>query len=374
MAMKFLLLAALSLGVLAGCASTPAPACAPAALAYVGTDGGQVQALRLDACAGTLADLGPVAQLAKPRWFVANPTLSIVYVANDVAGKDGSVIAYRVNRNTGALTKINEVDAGGIGTTHLWLDVPSSTLIAANFFSGSATSLAVNADGSVGALASTVKETGSGPHKRQTKAHAHGIALDPTGQWALVSDLGADRVFVYGFDRASRALAPASDEHAYAVAPGSGPHHSAFSPDGRFVYTLDELTADVQVLRWDAAAARLSAVQSVAISSADDKGARSGAEVLVSRDGRFVYVEDRGENTIVAYARDAATGQLLLLQRVASGGDKPWALAIDPTGRWMLVANATRVSLFKIDAAAGTLSDTGQSVASATPLSIGFMP
>ena len=376
MAMKFLLLAALSLGVLAGCASTPATstACAPATLAYVGTDGGQVQALRLDACAGTLADLGPVAQLAKPRWFVANPTLSIVYVANDVAGKDGSVIAYRVNRNTGALTKINEVDAGGIGTTHLWLDAPSSTLIAANFFSGSATSLAVNADGSVGALASTVKETGSGPHKRQTKAHAHGIALDPTGQWALVSDLGADRVFVYGFDRASRALAPASDEHAYAVAPGSGPHHSAFSPDGRFVYTLDELTADVQVLRWDAAAARLSAVQSVAISSADDKGARSGAEVLVSRDGRFVYVEDRGENTIVAYARDAATGQLSLVQRVASGGDKPWALAIDPTGRWMLVANATRVSLFKIDTAAGTLSDTGQSVASATPLSIGFMP
>ena len=374
MAMKSLLLAALSLGVLAGCASTPAPACAPAALAYVGTDGGQVQALRLDACAGTLADLGPVAQLTKPRWFVANPTLPIVYVANDVAGKDGSVIAYGVNRDTGALTRINEVDAGGIGTTHLWLDAPSSTLIAANFFSGSATSLAVNTDGSVGALASTVKETGSGPHKRQTKAHAHGIALDPTGRWALVSDLGADRVFVYGFDRASRALAPASDEHAYAVAPGSGPHHSAFSPDGRFVYTLDELTADVQVLRWDAAAARLSAVQSLAIGSADYKGGKSGAELLVSRDGRFVYVEDRGENTIVAYARDAATGQLSLLQRVASGGDKPWALAIDPSGRWMLVANAAKVSLFRIDAAAGTLSDTGQSVASVTPLSIGFMP
>ncbi len=374
MAMKSLLLAALSLGLLAGCASTPAPACVAAALAYVGTDGGQVQALRLDACAGTLADLGTVAQLAKPRWFVANPTLPIVYVANDVAGKDGSVIAYGVNRDTGALSRINEVDAGGIGTTHLWLDAPSSTLIAANFFSGSATSLAVNADGSVGALASTVRETGSGPHKRQTKAHAHGIALDPTGQWALVSDLGADRVFVYGFDRASRALAPESDEHAYAMAPGSGPHHSAFSPDGRFVYTLDELTADVQVLRWDASAARLSAVQSLAVSSAEYQGARSGAEVLVSRDGRFVYVEDRGENTIVAYARDAATGQLSLLQRVASGGDKPWALAIDPSGRWMLVANAAKVSLFRIDAAAGTLSDTGQSVASATPLSIGFMP
>ena len=370
------LAAALSLGLLAGCATTPAPRCAPATLAYVGTDGGQVQALRLDACAGRLADLGTVAQLAKPRWAVANPRLPVLYVANDVAGQDGSVIAYGVNRDSGALTKINEVDAGGIGTTHLWLDAPSSTLIAAHFFSGSATSLALNADGSLGALASTVRETGSGPNKRQSKAHAHGIALDPTGQWALVSDLGADRVFVYGFDRATRALAPddAQAPRAWAAAPGSGPHHAAFSPDGRFVYVLDELTADVQVLRWDAAAARLAPVQPLAISSADYKGAKSGAEVAVSRDGRFVYVADRGENTLVAYARDAATGQLSLLRRVASGGDKPWAFAIDPSGRWMLVANAAKVSLFAIDPTAGTLSDTGQAVASATPLSIAFMP
>ena len=360
----------------AGCASTPAPGCAPATLAYVGTDGGALQALRLDACAGKLSDLGTVAQLAKPRWAVPNPRLPILYVANDVAGKDGSVIAYGVNRDSGALAKLGEADAGGIGTTHLVLDAPSSTLVAAHFFSGAATTLALNADGSLGALASTVKETGSGPNKRQTKAHAHGIALDPTGQWALVSDLGADRVFVYGFDRATRALAPddAQAPRAFAVAPGSGPHHSAFSPDGRFVYVLDELSADVQVLRWDAAAARLAPVQSLAISSADYKGARSGAEVLVSRDGRFVYVEDRGEGTVVAYTRDAATGQLALLQRVATGGDKPWAMAVDPSGRWMLVANAAKVSLFRIDAAAGTLSDTGQAVDSATPLSIAFMP
>ena len=361
---------------LAGCASTSAPACAPSRLAYVGNDGGQVQALRLDACAGRLTDLGTVAQLTKPRWAVANPGLPILYVADDVAGKDGTVVAYAVNRDSGALTKINEADAGGIGTTHLWLDAPSSTLIAANFFSGSATTLPLAADGSVGAVASTVKETGSGPTKRQTKAHAHGITLDPTGHWALVSDLGADRVFVYGFDRATHALAPdeATPLRVFSVAPGSGPHHAAFSPDGRFAYLLDELTADVQVLRWDAQDARLSQVQSLAISSADYKGAKSGAEIVVSRDGRFVYVEDRGENTLVVYRADALSGELSLLQRVASGGDKPWALAIDPPGRWMLVANATRVSLFKIDPASGSLSDTGQSVDSATPVSIAFMP
>ena len=365
-----------SLGAFGGCASTPEPGCAPSRLAYVGTDGGQVQALRLDACTGRLASLGSVATPGKPRWAVANPTLPILYVANDVAGKNGSVIAFAVDRVSGALTKIDEADAGGIGTTHLWLDAPSSTLIAANFFSGSATTLPINADGSVGALASSVKETGSGPHKRQTKAHAHGVAVDPTGRWALVSDLGADRVFVYGFDRATRSLAPddAANPRAFAVAPGSGPHHAAFSADGRFVYVLDELTADLQVLRWDAREARLSPVQSVAISSADYLGAKSGAEVVVSRDGRFVYVEDRGENRLVVYRADAGTGTLSLLQRLPSGGDKPWAFAIDPSGRWMLVANSAKLSLLRIDPASGLLSDTGQSVDSATPLSLAFMP
>jgi 6-phosphogluconolactonase len=361
---------------LVGCASTPATDCTPARLAYVGTDGGQLQALRLDACSGKLTLLGNMAELVKPRWSVANPALPILYVANDVAGKDGSVVAFAVDRATGALAKIGEADAGGIGTTHLWLDAPSATLITANFFSGSVTTLALNADGSIGAVGSTVKETGSGPTKRQTKAHAHGIALDPSGRHVLVSDLGADRVFVYGFDRASRALAPddAADPHAFAVAPGSGPHHAVFSPDGRFVYVLDELSADVQVLRWDAAAARLAPIQSMAISSAEYKGSKSGADIAFGKDARFVYVEDRGENTLVVYRVDAGTGALSLLQRVSSGGDKPWAFAIDPSGRWMLVANGAKVSLFKIDPVSGALSDTGQSVDSATPLSIAFMP
>ena len=93
---SFLTRSALGVAValtLGGCASTAtvtaAPSCAAARLAYVGTDGGQVQALRLDACTGKLASLGTVAQLTKPRWSIANPTLTILYVADDVAGKDG---------------------------------------------------------------------------------------------------------------------------------------------------------------------------------------------------------------------------------------------------------------------------------------------
>ena len=371
--------AACALALLGACATdTPAPiaACSADGLVYVGTDGGKIEALRLDACAGKLTKIGDVADVQKPRWGVMNPGKPVLYIANDVTGKDGSVIAFAVDRQSGALTKLNEADAGGIGTTHLWLDAPSMTLLAANFFSGSASSLAIADDGSVGALVSTARETGSGPHKRQTKAHAHGIAVDLAGRWVLVSDLGADRIFIDGFDRASRVLTveDATRPRAFAVAPGSGPHHAVFSRDGRFVYLLDELSADVQVLRWDAAAAQLTQVQSLSISSPGFAGAKSGAEVIASNDGRFVYVLDRGEARLVVYGVDAGTGQLSLVQRVPTGGDKPWGFGIHPSGKWLLVANSAKVSLMRVDPATGLVTDTDQSVPSPTPLSLTFMP
>ena len=362
--------------LLTACASTQPSTCRQTQLAYVGTEGGGIQALRLDVCTGKLSSLGNVAQLVKPRWSVANPARPILYVADDVGGSDGRVVAFAVDRGTGGLTKLGETDAGGLGTTHLLLDPSSSTLIAANFLSGSATTLPLNGDGSVSAVASTVFDTGSGPTKRQAKAHAHGIDLDPSGRYALVSDLGADRVFVYAFERSTHRLVPNNASHleGFTAEPGSGPRHSVFSLDGRYVFVLNELSASVVVLRWDGDAARLTPVQSQAISSVNFAGAKSGAEIALGQDGRFVYVADRGENSLIVFQAKPDAGELALVQRLPTGGSLPWAFAIDPTGRWLLVANRTKVSVFRIDKATGLLTDIGMAVESATPLSIAFVP
>lgn len=346
-------------------------------LVYVGTQGNQIHALRLDTATGALSTIGPVADGLRPTWVVAHPQLPILYAVDDENAKEGSVTAYAVNRETGALTRVNRVATKGNGTTNLWLDLRSMTLLAANYASGSVSTIAINHDGSLGSLVSIIKETGSGPNRRQASAHAHSATVDPSGRFALVPDLGADRVFVYGFDRASHALMPdgGPDPRSFITPPGSGPRHAAFGLNGQFVYLLNELTAQIMVLRWDGAQGRLTPVQTVQTSSQDFQGARSGAEVAVSRDGRFVYVEDRGENAIVVYRVNAETGELSLVQRTSSGGDKPWGFAIDPSGRWMLVANqkSGKVNAFSIDPSSGRVSDTGQSVDIASPVSIAFL-
>jgi 6-phosphogluconolactonase len=272
---------------------------------------------------------------------------------------------------------MNVVLAGGSGTTNLWLDMSATTLLAANFGGGSVSSITVNSDGSLGSLVSTIKETGSGPNRRQASAHAHSAVVDPSGRYVLVPDLGADRVFIYRFDAATHAL-QADDRtgpRPFVVPPGCGPRHIAFGPDGTLAYLLTELSAEVMVLRWDAANARLTLVQSLPVSNAAFQGVKSGAEIAISQDGRFVYVENRGENELVVYRVSPESGMLSLFQRTSSGGDKPWGFAIHPSGKWLLVANqrSGKVNVFSIDTATGMVSDTGEAVDMPTPVSVAFV-
>jgi 6-phosphogluconolactonase len=221
-----------------------------------------------------------------------------------------------------------------------------------------------------------MQATGSGPHRRQASPHAHGATVDPSGRFALVSDMGADRVFVYGFDRDTHVLRPddASPPRSLAVAPGSGPRRSVFARDGRFVYVLNELSADVLTLSWDAAQGRLALLRTNPISSPDFQGVKSASEMALSKDGRYLYVTDRGEHAVVVFAVHPETGELSLLQRVPSGGAAPWAFDIDVSGHWMLVANqrSNRINLFRVDPSTGLLTDTGRMLESPGPVSIAF--
>ena len=371
---------ALAALAVSGIPATPLLAAAQAGhgeLVYVGMQERQIRALRFDAATGTLTALGVVAEGLRSTWSLAHPKLPVLYAVDDDNTREGSVTAFAVHPQTGALTRINEVASDGSGTTYLSLDAASMTLLAANFGGGSSSSIALQPDGSLGTRVSTIKETGSGPHRRQTSAHAHGIVIDPTGRYALVADLGADRVFVYGFDRTTRELSrdDSANPAPYVATPGSGPRHIAFGADGRIAYLLSELTAEIVALRWDATRGTLVPLQVQAVSSSAFEGVRSGAELAVSRDGRFVYVADRGENTMVVYRVAAASGELSLVQRVPSGGERPWHFAIHDSGKWMLVANqrSGRINVFAVDPASGKLTDTGHAADVPSPVSLTFV-
>jgi 6-phosphogluconolactonase len=285
------------------------------------------------------------------------------------------VTAFGVNSETGDLCRLGVVATQGVGTTHLTFDAPSDTILAANYNSGSVSSVAVR-EGEPQALASTISERGAGPNKRQMSAHAHDAVVDPSGRYVIVPDLGADRVFIYRFDRATRMLSkddpnPSGDF----VSPfGSGPRHIVFGADGRFAYLVTELSAEVMVFRWDAQQGRLTLAQSLPISAAGFAGVKSGAEIAVSGDGHFVYVANRDENQIVVYRVDAASGRLSEIQRVVG-----WPEAVELRHRYDRavagVANqeSGTVNVLAIDRKSGLLKSTGRSVKVERAVTVAFV-
>jgi len=107
---------------------------------------------------------------------------------------------------------------------------------------------------------------------------------------------------------------------------------------------------------------------------ADRKGT-STAETQVSPDGKFVYVSNRGHNSVAIFAVDAATGKLTPAGHASTGGKTPRNFGIDPTGKFLIAANqdSNSVVVFKIDAATGKPEPTGHQVEVPKPVCVKFL-
>src|SRR5262245_46225006 len=128
-----------------------------------------------------------------------------------------------------------------------------ASLLVANYASGRVSVVPVQKDGSLSPVSSVQITEGTGPHVRQKAPHPHAVVVDPSGRYVLVPDLGADKIFVYRFDRADMTLSPADPAYVSAT-PGSGPRHIVFHPNGHLVYVNGELNGELTTYHWDAKA------------------------------------------------------------------------------------------------------------------------
>lgn len=324
---------------------------------YIGSRAGIYEAT-LDPATGHLSGMAFAAPMTRPLWLEKGFAPKTLYSVND----DGSVVTLSADGKEVARTS-----SGGTGPTHLALDSASRTLFAANYGSGQVAALPVGPDGVPAAPVSVQADQGSGPTPRQKGPHAHEAVLDPSRHFLLVPDLGADKIFLYRFDAATRQLQPAGSEP---LPPGSGPRHLAFHPKGKWAFLITELSAELKTYRWDAKRGELTLTATVSTLAPDYQGKKSGAEIALSPDGRFLYLSNRGEDSIVVFAVDAGTGGLTEIQRLSSQGKDPWAFVL--SGRWMLVANEASgdVSVLERDGKSGKLRPTGERLTVPNPISL----
>lgn len=329
----------------------------------------------LDTSDGKLHSLRLAAETDNPSFVAIHPSKPFLYSVGEYGeyqgGKSGSLSAYRVDESTGKLALLNHKSSYGQGPCHVVVDAEGKHVLAANYNSGSAGVLLINEDGSLGDRTGFTQHTGSSVNKqRQTGPHAHSINLDKANKFAFVADLGIDRVMVYRYDDGS--LSP--NDPAWAnTPPGGGPRHFAIHPSQKYAYVNNEITSSVTAFRLDAEKGQLESFQNISTLSRPHDG-NSTAEIQVHPSGKFLYVSNRGHNSIAVFSINGRTGNLARVEIESTRGEVPRNFGIDPSGKFLLAANqnSNDVFVFQIDPDHGTLDYTGYSLSVPRPVCVKF--
>jgi 6-phosphogluconolactonase len=328
---------------------------------------------QFDTDTGALSTPKMVIDTRDPAHFTLSADGKRLYMCN--SGTPGGVSAFAVeDRKTGALKLLNYKESQGRGPSYVSVDKTGRYVLDANYGGGYVEVYSLAADGSLDKQTAMVQHQGSSVHpQRQTKPYAHWIRTDPTNKFALVSDLGTDKIMIYRFDEKTGKLAP--NDPAFAkVNGGSGPRHLAFHPNGKWLYAVQEISNEVVAFKWDSHKGELTQFQVVKTLPADFTDPNTAAEIAVRHDGKFVYVSNRGHDSIVVYSVDQKSGELTLRQRVPSRGKVPRYFTLDPTEKWLIVGNqdSANVVVFKVDAKSGELTPQGEPVSIVKPTGVVF--
>lgn len=343
---------------------------------YGAANGQGIGRLEFDDERGELKLAGMTGGVDDTAWLVTDTQRGVLYSTCEITGTDQSAIAaYKVGPD--GLSLINRQPTLGNETCHASLTKDGRFLLVANYNGanpegypdGALSVFPIGSDGSLGAAVASVRHTGSGPNKdRQTTAHAHCVVPTPKGDVVYVADLGIDKLVAYAFGAdGSLTRQPARD---FALPPGIGPRHLVFHPDGSALFLVSELIPTVLSLAVDPATGALSQRDAFAIPSLDG-GIVQPAGIVLSSDSRHLFVGLRVCDEILGL-RIEPDGKLTQTGRWKSGGSTPRDLAFSPSGRHLVVANqdSDRLSVFRVDQAAGTLSEPLQQFDIGTPMSV----
>ena len=281
-------------------------------------------------------------------------------------GQIGFVTAF--NWNVDHAEVVNEMPIPGGRPAYIALHPHQPAVITAAYWGGAVSVYLYDETGQLEAPHQIIRHAGSGfQSPRQDNAHAHGIAIDPSGTWVAATDLGADSTFVYRWNSESREM---TLHQKIAARPETGPRHAIFSGDGAFLYVLGELKADIMVYK--VADGAFDLLQTVSAIPPDYRGPIGAADIRMNSKGDFVYANLRATRTMCRFRRDRSSGQLSDAVHTEIGGQSR-CFQVDATGHWLLIAQTAerKIDVHPIQED-GTLGKVHQSVEVPGPMCLAW--
>lgn len=346
----------------------------PPLIAYVGTytpNGQGIHRCYFNPSTGQFLPDGVAAALVSPSWLTLHPAKPVLYAVSETsefnATATGSITSFSVDTSSGALTPLNVVSSAGTMPVFASVDPRGEFLFVANYGNGNVAVFPIQQDGGladathvksvvapIGPAHATHAPPGSAAVSGHDGPHPHQIKAELTGQFVLSIDLGQDRTYVWSLDRTNGKLH--EEPFVYASPLGDGPRQFALHPNGQWIYLLHEVSSTIEFLRFNASKGNISFVERTSSLPVDFAGTSYASEIMVSRDGKFVYVSNRLHNSIAVF-RVLRSGRLRPLSDFWTHGDYPRSFAIDPSGAFLCTCNqrSDNVSVFAIERAGKSL-------------------
>lgn len=319
---------------------------------------------------GVVKQTGIVEHIINPSYLALSPDGQFLYACADTQLPDtGSVMSFKVDAKNGKLMLINRQPSEGDNPVYVAVHHNNKFLINANYTGGSVSAYRMNANGSLQPASQVIPFEGSSiVHSRQEKAHIHAAVFSPQFDYVFLPDLGSDKIRVFRFDTTkTEPLIPVKAMDVTTV-PGSGPRHFTFHPNGKYAYCIEELSG--MVVAYAYKDGKLDSLQRI-LGYSKVQDSYGGADIHLSPDGRFLYSSNRweDENTIAIFAVDEQTGMLTLVGHQKTYGDHPRNFTIDPTGKYLLVANmlTNNIVIFKRNVKTGLLKKMKREIRVAAP-------
>jgi 6-phosphogluconolactonase len=257
-----------------------------------------------------------------------------------------SVVTFAIDAKTGKLTPQG---AGPLADSMAYVatDRSGKFLLSASYGGNKVAVNPIGADGIVQPAQQVIA----------TEPNAHCILPDPSNRYVLHTSLGGDLVYQDKFDAKTGKLTP-NDPPSVSVKAKAGARHLVFSPNGTFVYLVDELDASIYVFPWDAKSGTLKKeVQVITALPRGFEGKPWAADIHLTPEGRFLYASERTTSTLAAFSVDPKTGLLTPIESTPTE-KQPRSFNIDPTGRYLLAVGQLSNSMtsYAIDKRTGKLT------------------
>lgn len=355
-----------------GCCNRPLP--------YFATANGEgIATFVFEERSGSVSPIATTSGIDNPTYIAISPDGRTLYATSEVLGwNEGTITAYAIDSASGRLEYLNKQPTRGSIVAHASFDRTGRHLFAVNYGAGpmsqrpnqSVVVFPVLPDGQLGAPTAEAAHSGSGlDPTRQERPHAHCAVATPDNRFVVVTDLGLDRLVVY---RLESGIVPHSE---MALPPGSGPRHLVFHPRLPCAYVANELNSTIANLAFDSVEGRLTLLAVSATTPDSTIGVNHCSEIRISKDGRWLYVGNRGRDSLSRFSINQATGIAGLLGNTPSGGKTPRHFAFDPSGAFLAVANqdSDSVSVFVVDSVSGDLKILPHAAQTGTPTCVGFV-